>query len=88
MHLVLLVRQAASTGDRAYLRAVDRPYGRVPAAGEDVMLDDAGEHGGPVERVSWDNDGTAVLRLSAPAVSHAWLLAEGFDVVYDGPARS
>ena len=76
MHLVLLVRQAASTGDRAYLRAVDRPYGRVPAAGEDVMLDDAGEHGGPGERGSWGNDGTAGLRLSAellgPEYSMSW----------------
>lgn len=88
MHLVLLVRRSTRTRNRAYLRAVSRPYTRVPVAGEDVMLDDEGEHGMPVEHVSWDNDGSPVLRFDDPAVSHAWLLAAGFEMVYDSGAAA
>jgi len=86
MHLLLLVRRNTGEGARAYLRAVNRPYARVPVAGELVMLDDAGEHGYPVDQVSWDNDGAPVLRFTDPAVSHAWLLAAGFDLVFSGLA--
>jgi hypothetical protein len=86
MRLVLLVRRDSDTTTRAYLRAVDRPYTRVPIAGELVMLDDAGEHGHLIDQVSWDNDGAPVLRFVDPAISHAWLLAAGFNLVYsDGP---
>ena len=86
MHLALLVRRDSGAQMRAYLRAVDRPYARVPVAGEQVMLDDAGEHGQAIDQVSWDNDGVPVLRFLDPAVSHAWLLAAGFDLVYGGAA--
>lgn len=82
MHLVLLVRRDSGAETHAYLRAVDRPYARVPVVGELVMLDDAAEHGHAVDQVSWDNDGAAVLRFVDPAVSHAWLTAAGFDLVY------
>jgi hypothetical protein len=88
MRLVLLVRRDSSMQTRAYLRAVDRPYARVPVVGEQVMLDDAGEHGQPIDQVSWDNDGVPVLRFLNPAVSHAWLEAAGFDLVYSGSAAS
>jgi hypothetical protein len=86
MHLILLVRRNSGADMRAYLRAVDRPYARVPMAGELVMLDDGAEHGQAVDQVSWDNDGAPVLRFADPAVSHAWLTAAGFDLVYaDAP---
>lgn len=88
MNLVLLVRRSTRAHSRAYLRAIDRPYSRVPMAGEAVMLDDEGEHGLPVEQVSWDNDGAAVLRFSDPPVSHAWLLSAGFDLVYESNAAA
>ena len=88
MHLVLLVRRSTPAHERAYLRAVDRPYCRVPVAGESVMLDDAGEHGLPVEQVSWDNEGAAVLRFTDPPVSHIWLLSAGFDLVYESNAAA
>ena len=84
MHLVLLVRRASGANDRAYLRAVDRPYARVPVTGELVMLDDAGEHGQPIVQISWDNDGAPVLRFADPPVSHAWLLSVGFELIYEG----
>jgi hypothetical protein len=82
MRLVLLVRRDDGANARAYLRAVDRPYSRVPVAGELAMLDDSGEHGQAIDQVSWDNDGVPVLRFLDPAVSHAWLLAAGFELVY------
>ncbi|HSK91680.1 MAG TPA: hypothetical protein VK875_10235 [Euzebyales bacterium] len=88
MHLVLLVRRTHGAHLRAYLRAVDRPYARVPIAGELVMLDDDGEQGQAVDQVSWDNDGAAVLRFAEPPVSHAWLLKAGFDLVYEGGAAA
>jgi hypothetical protein len=88
MRLVLLVRRDSGTHMRAYLRAVDRPYARVPVAGELVMLDDGAEHGQPIDQVSWDNDGVPVLRFGDPAVSHAWLLAAGFDLIYGDAAAS
>lgn len=88
MHLVLLVRRSTHVNTRAYLRAVDRTYSRVPMAGEAVMLDDEGEHGLPVDQVSWDNDGAAVLRFTDPPVSHTWLLSAGFDLVYEGNAAA
>jgi hypothetical protein len=84
MRLVLLVRRNSGANSHAYLRAVDRPYSRVPVAGELVMLDDAAEHGQAIDQISWDNDGVPVLRFIDPAVSHAWLLAAGFDLVYRG----
>jgi hypothetical protein len=83
MRLVLLVRRDSGRDMRAYLRAVDRPYTRVPMAGELVMLDDGGEHGQAVDQVSWDNDGVPVLRFVDPAVSEAWLAAAGFDLYVD-----
>ena len=86
--MVLLVQRSGHGRQRAYLRAVDRRYQRVPVAGESVMLDDAGEHGMPVEHVSWDNDGAAVLRFSDPPLSEAWLLGAGFDLVYEGDAAA
>jgi hypothetical protein len=88
MHLVLLVSRSTPAHERAYLRAVDRPYARVPAAGEAVMLDDAGEQGLPVDQVAWDNDGAAVLRFNGPPVSHAWLLSAGFELVYERSAAA
>jgi hypothetical protein len=88
MRLVLLVRRNSGANPHAYLRAVDRPYSRVPVAGELVMLDDAAEHGQAIDQISWDNDGVPVLRFVDPAVSHAWLLAAGFDLVYGGTAAS
>lgn len=83
MRLVLLVRRRAASGTRGYLRAVDRAYGRVPAVGELVMLDDQGDIGHAVDQVSWDNDGQPVLRLTDPPVSGDWLIAAGFELVYD-----
>ena len=83
MHLVLLVRRSRPERSRGFMRAVDRPYARVPVRDEVVMLDDPGEHGFPVDQVSWDNDGAAVLRFTDPPVSDAWLLSAGFDLVYD-----
>jgi hypothetical protein len=47
MRLVLLVRRDSGGGLRAYLRAVDRPYARVPMASELVMLDTLGSTGWP-----------------------------------------
>jgi hypothetical protein len=88
MRLLLLVSRDSGADTRAYLRAVDRPYARAPMAGELVMLDDAGEHGQSVEQVSWDNDGAPVLRFVDPPVSHAWLTAAGFDLVYAGATAS
>jgi hypothetical protein len=88
MRLVLLVRRDNGGDMRAYLRAVDRPYARVPMAGELVMLDDGAEHGQAVDQVSWDNGGAPVLRFVAPPVSEAWLFAAGFDLVFaDAPTR-
>jgi hypothetical protein len=86
MHMVLLVRRGGGASPQAYLRAIDRPYARVPLAGELVMLDDAAEHGQAVDQVSWDNDGVPVLRFVDPGVSHTWLLAAGFDLVYGDTA--
>jgi len=87
MRLLLLVRRNSGVDMHAYLRAVDRPYARVPIAGELVMLDDGGEHGQPIDQVSWDNDGAPVLRFGDPPVSHAWLIAAGFELVYADAAR-
>jgi hypothetical protein len=81
MRLVLLVRRDSGAIPHAYLRAVERPYSRVPVAGELVMLDDAAEHGHSIDQVTWDNDGVPVLRFADPAVSHSWLLAAGFELV-------
>jgi hypothetical protein len=88
MRLLLLVRRGGGGDTHAYLRAVDRPYARVPMAGELVMLDDAAEHGQAVDQVSWDNDGAPVLRFVDPPVSRAWLTAAGFDLVYAGATAS
>ncbi|CAN5806884.1 hypothetical protein BH23ACT10_BH23ACT10_07610 [soil metagenome] len=82
MRLVLLIRRGDADGVRGFLRAVDRAYSRVPMVGELVMLDDQGDIGHAVDQVSWDNDGTAVLRFTAPAVSDDWLLSVGFELVY------
>lgn len=83
MRLVLLVRRRAGSGTRGFLRAVDRGYQRVPVVGELVMLDEHGDIGHAIDQVSWDNDGTAVLRLTDPPVSTDWLTAAGFELVYD-----
>lgn len=82
MRLVFLVRREGPCGTRGFLRAVDRAYDRVPVVGELVMLDDHGDIGHVIDQVSWDNDGTAVLRFSDPAVSDDWLVAAGFELVY------
>ncbi len=47
------------------------------------MLDDQGDIGHSVDQVSWDNDGQPVLRLTDPPVSGDWLIAAGFELVYD-----
>ena len=83
MRLVLLVRKHAVSGTRGYLRGVDRAYDRTPVVGELVMLDDHGDIGHAVDQVSWDNDGQAVLRLTDPPVSGEWLIAAGYELVYD-----
>ena len=88
MRLLLLVRRGSGGDIHTYLRAVDRAYARVPMAGELVMLDDDAEHGQSVDQVSWDNDGAPVLRFVDPPVSHAWLTAAGFDLVYAGATAS
>lgn len=82
MRVTLLVRLSPGPTVRAYLRAVDRPYDRMPVAGEVVMLDDTGELGGVVDQVTWDNAGTAVLRCTDPPVSYRWLLDAGFEQVH------
>jgi hypothetical protein len=84
MRLVLLIRHGDADGVRGFLRAVDRAYGRVPTAGELVMLDEGGDVGYTVDQVSWDNDGKAVLQFTNPAVSDDWLVAAGFELVYRG----
>lgn len=83
MRLVLLVRRRAASGTRGYLRAVNRAYQRAPVVGELVMLDDHGDIGHAVDQVSWDNDGQPVLRISDPPVSTDWLVAAGYELVYD-----
>lgn len=84
MRLVLLVRREVGAETRGHLRVVERPYYRVPAVGELVMLDDAGAVGHAIDRVSWDNDGSPVLRFSGPAVSEDWLEHAGFEQVFAG----
>ncbi len=79
----MLVRRRAAAGTRGYLRAVERPYQRVPVVGELVMLDDHGDIGHVIDQVSWDNDGQPVLRMTDPPVSTEWLTLEGFELVYD-----
>ena len=81
MRLVLLVRREVGAMTHGHLRAVERPYHRVPAVGELVMLDDAGEVGHAVDQISWDNDGAPVLRFSGPPVSARWLERVGFEQV-------
>lgn len=85
MRLVLLVRRQAGAEARGYLRAVDRAYSRVPVTGEMVMLDDGGDVGHHIDLVSWDNDGSPVLRMSDPPVSTDWLISAGFELVYQAP---
>ena len=83
MQLVMLVRRRVGAGMRGYLRTVDRAYPRVPVVGELVMLDDHGDIGHAIDQVSWDNDGQAVLRFTDPPVTAEWLLAAGFELVYE-----
>ena len=83
MRLVLLVRRRSGSRTLGFMRAIDRSYSRVPVVGELVMLDEAGDIGHEIDQVSWDNDGTAVLRFTDPPASSEWLQAAGFDLVYD-----
>jgi hypothetical protein len=66
MKLVLLAEWMKSEPEvvgHLLKREVDRPYARVPIAGEELFLDDGGGWQARIHTVSWDNEGTPFLFL-------------------------
>ena len=83
MQIELMVTLDLDDGERIYLLRTDRPYTRVPAAGEMVHLDDGdGTLGVTIALVSWSNEGVATLEFeedASPSPTEEWLLACGYE---------
>jgi len=67
MRLRLVVRVEGPGGTESWQREVDRPYAGVPRAQDWIFLGESSDGEGlaatPVAIVSWENDGTIVLRF-------------------------
>ena len=83
MRIKLVVR---STGDATvWRREVERPYAAVPRAAEWVYLGEGDDGSGlfatPVTVVTWENDGSVMLRFDVAggeAQANSWLTTLGF----------
>ena len=76
---------AADDLERTYLLRTDRPYARVPSAGEIVSLDDGdGTIELPIDAVVWSNDGLVMFEFEIEEgespVTEAWLIAHGYEL--------
>ena len=72
--------------ERTYVRRTDRPYPRVPAAGEIVCLDDGeGTIELPIDAVAWSNEGLPTLEFDVEQgesfVTEAWLVSKGYQAL-------
>jgi hypothetical protein len=62
MNIELYVQlETRDGGERIYRLPVDRPYSRVPTAGELVQIDEEEMFGLTIDHVAWSNEGTAEL---------------------------
>lgn len=88
MQLELLIFFSLEDGeDRIYRREVDRPYSRVPIAGELVQLDDEPTFGMDVDHVSWDNELPPSLEFELEEdglTDEQWLIDAGFERIDAG----
>jgi hypothetical protein len=85
MRIGLMVRLTlTSRGVRTYSREVERPYSRVPIAGEFVMLSNTDDEskGADVHAVFWNNNGLAILVFEEDErggwLTEEWLIAQRY----------